>query len=77
MYLQRVSYNGDILWNENKQLIYRDGSINSSYDGMQLLADTSFGIIASCCFGCPNGLLILAQRVDYNGNLMWVSLEFI
>ena len=70
MFLQRINYTGELLWPENKQLICRAGSAYPPYDGLQILADTSFGIIA-VCVGYHG---ILGQRIDYQGNLLWDSM---
>jgi hypothetical protein len=72
MYLQRISYYGEQLWSENVRLLYRSGYVNSYYDGLQILADTSFGVIAISKFGAGY-TCILGQRIDYNGNLLWDS----
>ncbi len=74
MYLQRIGYNGELLWPENKQLIYRSGDAYPFRGGLQLLADTSFGAIAVCLFDTGyGGWEILGQRSDYEGNILWDS----
>lgn len=74
MFGQRITYEGELLWGAGKRLLYTKGY---SLERPQLLADSSFGLVALCvldtgAFGNYD-YGIFGQRTDYEGNLLWDS----
>jgi hypothetical protein len=80
LYAQRVTYGGEKLWGDGVRLFYTPGYApdDSPLRGTDICSDTSFGMIAVCKLdtGYQKSVLI-AQRLDGNGTLLWDSLGVI
>jgi hypothetical protein len=80
VYAQRVNYEGDALWGNGIRLIYNAGLAPDDYPlrGTDIYSDSALGFVAVSKLdtGYQKSVL-LAQRVDGSGNLLWDSLGIV